>query len=354
MTQTAEQFVPKYWNLAEQFRERIASGELQPGDRLPSYSEMRVLFGVSRPVTERVHGLLERQGLIVREAGRGIYVRESQKHARVIGFAGPVPGVNAHPYWIQILEGVHAAAASAGAQVLLLTEPAKIEWGRLDGLIISESDPSPWLRQLPPETPYVVLLTPQKHSPYVAADDRQATYNATSYLIGQGHRRIAFLTVAYDKLSSLRVEGYRAALKDAGIECDPRWLRVLPSTAARQFADAGRGYMAAWLAEDWPQLGCTALLTQNDDTAMGAIQALREAHLDVPGDVSVIGFDGTELSAFFSPPLTTVEVPLREISRIGTEMLLRKVENPARDVSPRNEAILVPTKLVVRDSTSAR
>ena len=349
MSATSPQFVPKYWNLVEHFRGRIGSGELKPGDRLPSYTEMRVQYGVSRPVTERVHGILERDGLILREAGRGIFVREPREIPLVIGFVGPMD--NPHPYWVQVLEGVHSVAARTGIQVLLLTESSTVDWARIDGLILCQLNPSAWLDRLPHGLPCVVLLSPETSFSSVAADDRRATYDATNYLITQGHRHIGFLTSGIGPLTALRIAGYRAALKEAEIEFDPRWLHILPRTESRRFTEAGRKIMAEWLAQDWPNLGCTALLTQNDDTAMGVIQALRAAHIRVPEDVSVVGFDGTEISAFFTPPLTTLEVPLREISQLGTEMLLRHIAARNQGAETPAESLLVATKLVVRGST---
>jgi DNA-binding LacI/PurR family transcriptional regulator len=89
-------------------------------------------------------------------------------------------------------------------------------------------------------------------------------------------------------------------------------------------------------------------LVHNDDGAEGVLRALREAGLRVPQDVSVVGFDGTEVSAHLTPPLTTMEVPLQEVGRRGLELLLECRANAA--MAPALE--LLPCKLLVRDSAA--
>jgi LacI family transcriptional regulator len=84
--------------------------------------------------------------------------------------------------------------------------------------------------------------------------------------------------------------------------------------------------MGSWLRGDWSKLGCTAIAAHNDEAAIGVLKALREADIQVPSDVSVVGFDGTELAAHSDPPLTTWKVPLEEIGARGVKVLLRQMK----------------------------
>jgi LacI family transcriptional regulator len=94
----------------------------------------------------------------------------------------------------------------------------------------------------------------------------------------------------------------------------------------------------------------TALFTFNDVSAIGAIRALREAGLDVPEDVSVIGFDDIPAAAYNYPALTTIKQPLREMGRLAAEYLLRRISNGAQSEFP--EEVMVEPELIVRHSTA--
>lgn len=354
MNKTSRSFTPKYWHLIEQFRQQIELGVLKAGDRLPSYTEMRTQFGASRPTAEKVHDLLERDGLIVREPGRGIFVAEPkvQEKRAVIGFGGLAYNASQHPYGAHILEGVRQVADREHVEILLLNSSSTIAWEKVDGVLICEMDPDLWLPRLPPSMPHVVMLVPRDDSPCVFADDEGSAKAATEHLIDLGHRRIGYLTAAIDPLSMQRLTGYRAALQAAHIDIKGGWVRrIISHGNSQSFFDRAYNAMNEWIADDWHELNCTALLAQNDDAALGAMQALRENGLDVPGDVSIVGYDGTELSRCTTPSLTTVEVPLREISIKATEMLLSQM-NSVLPRLPHQKAVLA-SRLIVRESSAS-
>jgi DNA-binding LacI/PurR family transcriptional regulator len=253
-----------------------------------------------------------------------------------------------------MLEGVYEVAEREDMEILLLGRNAMVEWERVDAILISDTLPNAWLSKLPPGMPHVVLMTDPQVAPSVVADDRRGVYDAVQYLLSLGHRRIGYILSSVDHpINIARVTGYREALQAAGVAPDPQWLRLFPyGIPYTSFLDKGLHVMRQWIQDDWKNLGCTALLAHNDDTAIGAIQALGEAGFSVPRDVSVIGFDGTEISQFFSPRLTSVEVPLRNISALGTEMLLRQIRQHTTSADIKPEHIVVPTRLVVRESTA--
>jgi LacI family transcriptional regulator len=94
----------------------------------------------------------------------------------------------------------------------------------------------------------------------------------------------------------------------------------------------------------------TALFTFNDISAIGAIQALREAGRRVPEDVSVVGFDDIQSAAFQNPALTTVRQPLREMGTIAAEILLERITAPTK--TPHPKEIVVEPELIIRASTA--
>ena len=116
---------PKYERLADDLRGQMSEGVLRPGDRLPTFREMRENFGATPTTVERVYRLLEGEGLIVRSQGRGVFVAATPARIAtgVIGLSGATFARRlSHPYFAHLMEGVHEAAARAGREILVLQQ----------------------------------------------------------------------------------------------------------------------------------------------------------------------------------------------------------------------------------------
>jgi DNA-binding LacI/PurR family transcriptional regulator len=352
---------PKYLTLAEEFARQIRSGELQPGDRLPSFTQMRAQWGATPATVERIHAQLEREHLIERRHRSGVYVADARSGSTPVGTLGFVAlrfdGTRLHPYNHHLLQGVQREAKGAGVQIMLLDYGAiAASRGKIDGLLIYERELFKFLKHRETGVPCVSLLHQTDGMAAVTADDFAGARSAAQHLLELGHTRIACLmgTAArgiQDPLGAARLRGYRAALKQSGIAPNNNWVRPVLYNPLENYAERGRSLMQQWLREDWNDLGCTAILTQNDDVAIGVIGALREAGLQVPRDVSVVGFDGAGIDAHFAPRLTTVEVPLEEIGARGTQLLLQRIEGKTEGKT-NDEHIALPTRLRVGDSSA--
>jgi hypothetical protein len=350
----------KYAKLAELLRQRMRAGALRTGDRLPSFSAMRAIHHAQQATVERAYALLEQEGMIVRRARRGVYVAEraAPRHPRLgVAGLGSVLIVRPMPYWLELVAGARAAAAAAEAHLELLADgPGVPSWNGLDGLLISDADARHARARIPAGMPCVSLLVRVAGLPSVVADDRQAAGDLTRHLLYLGHRRIAYLTMlqpGHDEeanpICARRVAGWRSALAEAGIAADPRWLHAMADQDhADGFIGRGQRDMAAWLQDGFAASGCTALLAQNDETAVGAMAALAACGVAVPAQVSVVGFDGTPLSMLCTPRLTTAAVPLAEIGRRGTELLLARI---AGGMGDGGETVL-PVPLLPRASSA--
>jgi DNA-binding LacI/PurR family transcriptional regulator len=323
---------PKYMQLAQHFRDLIRENKLKPGDRLPSFTALRAELGVGQSTLERAHTLLEEESLIVREPGRGIFVAQPTQRPQlnVIGVTGISSMKGQHPYYALLLNGIQQKAHEHEIEILLLHDNSAIHWEKVDGVLVYYWHPEEMLERMPPGMPCVSLLYPSFEIPSVTVNDYSGMKAATEHLLSLGHRRIAYLRVLQDDIPTRqRLSGYQDALRGAGLEPQDDWLHLLrddevadDETIYASFAKWGYQKMRQWLENGWRDLGCTALLAQNDDTAIGAIKALEEAGFSVPGDVSVVGFDNTQAAAHFRPRLTTVNVPLREIGKRAVEELL--------------------------------
>jgi DNA-binding LacI/PurR family transcriptional regulator len=356
--------IPKYLQLAEDLRRQIADGGLRPGDQLPSFNEMKVQFEAAQHTVEKAHGLLEADGLIRREPGRGIFVNPPapRKATGNVGFLAPY---NMRPeenvaYWGSVLAGMRSAARDRDYHLLLIDNGETFErWDKIDGAILCDThdprDPQPGMAQPPRDFRGVAILNQVNGFACVSTDDFDGAYQLTRHLIELGHRRIAYLATVNAGLSLLekRKEGYLKALSEADIKPDPRWMRELRrhhewDGLPNWYPLSGESSLRHWLKEDWAELGCTALVAQNDGAAQGAIKAFQSAGLEVPRDVSVVGFDGLPAQSG-EPQLTTIQVPLFDIGERAVQLLLDFLQ----DASKKPEDVCIPVNLVEGKTTAA-
>ena len=343
----------KYARLETHLREQIARGHLKPGDRLPSLTEMRGDYDVSRTTVERVHVRLEQDGLIRREQGRGTFVSEPPPPPQTgfIGFCAS--GLHTRPlthYWHHLLEGVQEITHREQFNIVLLHPEKSQGWDKVDAVLVAEPHEERWRPRVPAGLPHVALLYPARDCASVLADDYRGGELAVEHLLELGHRRIACLESSDNTLFKRRLAGYRDALQSSGIAPNPDWLWPLTMKDGESFEKSGETTMKAWLVSGWRETGCSAILTQNDHFAQGVMRALQDAGLRVPEDVSVIGFDGTETGENMTPPLTSIAVPLAQIGTTGMEILLRQMKGEAAP----SVATVLPTLLKRRNSTALK
>lgn len=183
---------------------------------------------------------------------------------------------------------------------------------------------------------------PQTDAINVRIDDRQASYAMTRHLLDLGHRRIGFISGNPDQTASAeRLEGARAAIAAVvGAEL------VL---AEGTFTYASGLRAAEWLlASESPP---TAIFASNDDMAAAAVSVAHRRHLDVPRDLTVVGFDDTTVATTLWPPLTTIRQPVRQMAAVALDRLMRALRSnePSADASA--EYVLGHV-LIERESTA--
>lgn len=158
---------------------------------------------------------------------------------------------------------------------------------------------------------------PKESYSSVSIADEATAYEAVRYLIEKGHKRIAALITATDdrSISQLRYEGYVKALRDHGLDSG--------GVICTESYDIRGAYEAVERTLQNGHGDFTALFAISDNTAIGAMRALRDAGRRVPEDCSVIAIDGLELSAYVEPPLTTLCQPMEQMGRESVQQLLR-------------------------------
>lgn len=262
-------------------------------------------------------------------------------------------------YFAELSDAVIDAAAERGYTVLIEQTGGSREREMevlfsarrrmTDGLIFSplalRGHDSPALEV---DFPIVLLGERSLHSrvPHVAMANTAGARAATEHLLAQGRRRLAVVG-SFDETGtgagSLRTDGIRAALRDAGFALDPALVGRAETWNRSAGADAMRGLLDAGARFD-------AVVGLNDVLALGAMRVLYERGVDVPGDVAVVGFDDIEEAQFSRPSLTTVDPGRDEIARAAVGLLLDRL---GREVAaPEPEEVVAGFALRVRESTT--
>lgn len=259
-----------------------------------------------------------------------------------------------NPFFLAMLGSITRACANRGLDLLISFQRMEDNWHtryhdahRADGLILlGYGDYSLYatrLAQLIEQGTHFARwgsVRSEGSGATIGSDNLGAGQLAGDHLIAQGCRRIGFLGHANESYPEFahRYEGLCMAMREAGLEPD-RALQHDAFTTEEDGYRAARALIATGLAFD-------AVFAASDLIAVGAMRALAEAGLSVPGEVAVIGFDNIPAASLTSPPLTTIQQDVRGAGDRLVETLLAQIEG--RDLPPAR----LPTRLVTRGSTA--
>jgi LacI family transcriptional regulator len=314
-------------------------------------SASRVLNGIrtTPEVTRKVLEAAERVGYVPNEAARSLRSRRTGQ----IAFA--MPDV-ANPVYTTMVGSIQQVAQAAGLRLMLHSTGADVddELGLVrdlkrrfvDGLILvslrmSDAYGDELSRAA---APVVVIGRPARtaHVDVVRANSRRGAAEAVRHLHAAGRRRIAFLNGPPETgPGGSRRLGYLDGLRACGLARDESLVEV----ADDFMVEPGREAAGRLLERARPD----AIFCANDLLAVGALAAAREAGLALPDDVALVGMDATPLSGWTSPALTTVDLGSAERARLAADLLLARIDDPARE--PR--VVDVAPRLVVRASSGA-
>jgi DNA-binding LacI/PurR family transcriptional regulator len=313
--------------------------------------------------------------------------RKVLETAAALGYAGPDPAARrlrsgrseaigllfcdtlsrafADPAAMLFLQGLAGQTEPAGLPLLLLASPQPdgadvvraVREAVVDSFVVySLPENHPQVNAaLERRVPVVVVDEPRLPGmSFIGVDDRGGSRSAAEHLVELGHRRFGIISMRVidddhpggrlqpDRLAAAtysvtreRLAGYREALEAAGIDWSAIPIEERPGNSRETGATAARALLAE---EPRP----TAILANTDLLAFGALGAARELGIDVPGELSVVGFDDVPGAAYSVPPLTTVRQPLEEKGVVAGRVVLERPE-------PRE--LLLPTELVVRESS---
>ncbi len=310
----------------------------------------RVLNGttpVASPTRQRVIEAVETLGYVPNAFARGLATNRS-------GGLGITLNEISSPFSGALVAGVEEVARAAGLHLMVSSgfadgdlERSSIDFlleRRCDGLVVqAEGLDDDTLIDLVRNGPAPVVVFGRYIAEIAAScvtmDNERGGELGTQYLLDHGHTRIGHITgpLSFPDARD-RLHGYRRALEAAGVAFDERW--VVEAT----FQEEGGGHAAQRLMQRVPDL--TAIFASNDQMAAGAMRALRELGLEIPSDVSVVGYDDVFLARYLSPALTTVRQPLVEMGRAAGHALLARLRGERREVVHRFDPELVERQSV--------
>jgi DNA-binding LacI/PurR family transcriptional regulator len=294
----------------------------------------------------RVERIAKKLGYTPNAIARGLVTQ----HSRAIGVI--VTSI-ADPFVAEVVRGIEHIAGDNGYRVVLGTShndperevnsvKALREW-QVDGVIVASSRVGSLYGPLLQEIGVPIVLINNQHLGAVlhsvTVDDAQGAKLATNHLITLGHRVIGYIggPAGYGA-SKNRLAGYRQALKEANIPFD-RTL-VQPGNGR---AEGGEQIIQLLSHTPTP----TAVFCYNDMTAIGALSALKRCHVNVPNDLSLVGFDNIPFAMYVDPPLTTISQPMFEMGQHAMHMALTLMNDLQATVPDR----VIQGELVVRQST---
>jgi LacI family transcriptional regulator len=308
---------------------------------------------ISEETCQRVVKAIEELGYVPDARARALRSGDT----RTLGLI--IPDIQ-NPHFWETVEGVEQEARDAGYKLLLSNIALKHEYAneifkdlshrRIDGLILmgsftlasSDTDDSLdrfFKRHLP-----VVEISDHYSVPYevdrVSSNYYQATIEAMSYLLSLYHRRIGLLYgVGVPELATDRLRAYQESLLAAGLPIEQELIMQCGPTIEG-------GYQATLSLLRVPERP-TAIVAINDLLAIGAIRAISDAGLSIPGDISLLGYDDIRMANYLVPRLTTVSKDISSLGRRAVKLLLARVQNPDRPYQIETG----PARLIIREST---
>lgn len=345
----------KYVRLMDDLKEKIFSGKIKAGDKLPSENELSSSYQVSRQTVRKALSVLENAGYIYAEHGRGTFCSELVHLYRNSRNIAVVTTYLSDYIFPRVIKGIDTVLTKAGYSIILKntgnsrSQEAKcleeLLQKDIEGIIIEPSKSQIYCRHMnlyrkleEYKIPYVFIqgcFARMNDRPQVLMDDYKGGYLITKYLIEKGHKNITGVFKSDDIQGQNRHKGYVTALQEAGISYDPDrviWYytedrKIHPYEGIYQMADS-------CYAMD-------AVVCYNDQIAMQVIQALNDAGLKVPEDISVTGYDNSYMTNVNGLKLTSIIHPQEKLGEMAAELMLKLIQNGG-DIKEEKKILIEP------------
>lgn len=342
---------PKYLLVEEYIKKQIRKRKII--DKLPGERILATELGFSYMTIRKAIENLVTDGILYKVPTKGTYVADQKKNkikTRTIGYFldSRIAGGLSSPYYALIFDALEKETARHGYSLIYFTDSSHSNLHKmlkkLDGVIASSfARVEEFIQEIKELVPVVVIdnSAADKTIPSVIIDNFSAEAETVDYLCTLGHERIGFMTGLEDSdVGMNRYEGYRSGLTRHNIGID----ETLVYRGNYTFGSGSSGVEYFLSLEQAP----TAIICANDSMALGAMSKLHKKGLEVPGDISIVGFDDIDIADQVIPPLTTVSVPVKQIAKRAFTMLECLIEGKSLE----NRHVALDAHVVVRDSSA--
>lgn len=364
-----------YQTIINEMTHQIRRGTLSPGDRIPSERELCEQFGVSRITVSTALRQLERTGMLVRIKQKGVVVSDPD-HRELSTNKGGIAAIAVvlpfnEEYGLDILRGVEEVCSFHGyymtyhntrydaaleKEIIRNLKQDSFNRGAIIYPVSSTKNIDSYGELLIDSFPFLLLDRSIEglSLPYVGCDNYGAAYRLTSHLLELGHRQIGFVCTSLNEVASIeeRYRGYCKALMDTGVIPQPEWLFEDHAYRIKDADEQGRYAINNARLERIRALPHppTAIVAVNDETAILLIRAASEAGIQVPEQLSVVGFDNLKAGELLDVPLTTVRQDFEGMGTKAAEILIAEIAKAGSLSGSRT--LTMETEVIVRSSSS--
>lgn len=330
---------PKYKAIVDWVKALIEDGTIQPGEKLNSENELASLFQMSRQTVRHAISELEKEQIIERRQGSGTYISNvfKRKETHTMNLAVITTYVDDYIF-PSIIKGMEEVISEAGytLQIAFTHNSVEkegnvirniLERNMADGIIIEPTKsaiPNPnvalyhEIMQSKIPTIFFNSYYPEINLPYVALDDKETGYVATKHLIESGHKRIAGIFKSDDRQGHLRYAGYVKALTESGLRLYDENVLWIDTEDLRNLSQEPRRVLKR-LKES------TGCVCYNDLAAQEVVKICSKHDIDIPGDLSLVSIDNSDIARNSKVPLTSVAHPKTELGKMAAAHLIEMI-----------------------------
>lgn len=333
----------KYLQLIKFIRNEIANGKLKVGDRIYTESELCKVFNISRQTVRQAISMLIKDGVLESRQGSGTYVVKALTPLHSSMSIGVISSNIEEYIFPPQVNGIEHVLSKNGYSLQLMLTHDKLELEAkilktfiskgVDGLLFEPSKSAlpglnlhyyQELQRL--NTPMIMINAnnTQLKVPYVGLDDRKGGYIAAKHLASMGHKSIAGIFKLDDHQGHLRYSGFMDMMQEAEMyhnENNIIWF------STETFSTLFSGIQDSYVLESLKN--CTAVFCYNDQVACMLVQLLRRNGLNVPNDISIVGYDDSNLATINVPSLTTIKHPGYSLGELAAKQLIQLIQDPS-------------------------
>lgn len=360
----------KYKRVKDEIKSWVLEGKIMPDQKIGSESELMKKFEVSRHTIRQAVGELVNDGWLYRIQGGGTYCADrltSSNKNNTDKTIGVITTYISNYIFPSIIRGIESFLSEKGYTVLLASTNNNVDHERrslqniitknIDGLIIEPTKSAfhnpnlnYYLNLERNHIPYAMINASYTElaAPSITLDDEKGGYIATEHLLKLGHRRILGLFKTDDLQGINRMKGYIRAHRENGRIPSPEMIVNFTTEEKGEQIKTRVKEILSEQSDKRPE----AIFCYNDEIALSILNVIRELNLKVPEDLSIVGYDDSQLAEASEVKLTSVKHPKMLMGETAAKSIITLIEE--KNKQPQTDSVLFEPELVIRNSTAQK